>query len=293
LTEIVEAIEGGLVKALILVETDPFSSFPDRQRLEQAFNRLDFLLTLDYVHSESARLSHILFPTVPLFETASTFVNQEGRVQCSRRVHAGGTPIEQVSGGDHPPRTFRKDVPGSDPKPAWQIMNELADALFTVSKMSVDDIWSWLAQENPLFENLKLADPSGNIRLIPGEGGQNSFMLDWPGKKEESRPPSDSLDLLLVDRTFGTEELSGYSPYIRQVEKPPCLFMHPNDATKAGLKDRDRVALPLDGGPLEIEVSIAEDMAPGIMILPRHRQTEWQKVKGLQAKASLERIKKL
>jgi NADH-quinone oxidoreductase subunit G len=293
LTEIVEAIEDGSVKALILVETDPFSSFPDRHRLERAIKKLDLLMTLDYVHSGPARLSHILFPTVPLFETASTFVNQEGRVQFSKQVHAGGIPIEQISGGNHPPRTFRKDIPESEPKPAWQIMNELADALSTVSKMSVDNIWSWLAQENPLFENLKLADPSGNIRLIPVQGGRDPFWLDWPGKTEESSSSDDLLDLLLVDRTFGTEELSGYSPHIRQVEKPPCLFMHPNDAAKAALKDRDRVTLHLDGGPLEIDVNVLENMTPGIMILPRHRQIEWQKVKGFQVKMSLDRVKKL
>jgi NADH-quinone oxidoreductase subunit G len=292
LTEIVEAIEDGLVKAVILVETDPFSSFPDRQRLERALKKLNLLVTLDYVHSESAPLSHILFPTVPLFETASTFINQEGRVQFSKQVHAGGIPIEQISAGDHPPRIFRKDIPGSEPKPAWQVLNELADDPSPGSNMSIHGLWDWLAKENPAFENLKLSEPAENIRLIPGLEGKNSFSLDWPGKMEESYSSADSLDLLLVDWTYGTEELSRYSPYIRQVEKPPCLFMHPIDAMKAGLKDRDRVTLRLDDGQLEIEVNVEESMAPGIMILPRHRQIEWQKVKGLPMKVSWERIKK-
>ena len=63
--EIIEAIENGSVKALVLVESDPFSFFPDRQRLEQAIHKLDLLLVLDYLHSRSAQLAHILLPTVP------------------------------------------------------------------------------------------------------------------------------------------------------------------------------------------------------------------------------------
>jgi NADH-quinone oxidoreductase subunit G len=293
LTQIVEAIEAGSVKALILAEADPFSSFPDRQRLERAIQKLDLLLTLDYVHSRSAQLSHILLPTVPLFETASTFINQEGRAQFSKQAHAGGIPIEQISAGDHPPRIFRRDIPGSEPKPAWQILNELADALSPVPKMSIHDLWNWLAKENPVFENLKPSDPAGNIRLIPEQSGQNLFSLGWLEKMGEPSSSADSLDLLLVDRTFGAEELSGYSPYIRQAEKAPCLFMHLKDAMKADLKDKERATLHLDGGPLEIEVSVAENMAPGIMVLPRHRQTERQKVKTIPLRVPFEKIIKV
>ena len=81
LTQTIEAIENGLIKALILVESDPFSFFPDRQRLEQAIDKLDLFLVLDYVNSRSAQLAHIFFPTSPLFETKATFANQEGRAK--------------------------------------------------------------------------------------------------------------------------------------------------------------------------------------------------------------------
>jgi NADH-quinone oxidoreductase subunit G len=289
LTQIVEAIEDGTIKALILVETDPFSSFPDRQRLEQAVRKLDLLLTLDYIHSESARRSHILFPTVPLFETASTFINQEGRVQFQRQVHAGGSPMEQISAGGHPPRNFRKDIPGGEPRPAWQILNELADA----QEMSLHDLRDWLVQENPAFKKWEAFDPEGNTRLIPDTGERNSFPLDFPGNMGEPSSSSDSLDLLLADWTFGTEELSGYSPYIRQVEKVPCLFMHIKDAEKAGLKDKDRAVLHLGEERLEIEVTVVENMAPGCMVLPRHHQMEWQKVKGQPVRVPINRMKKI
>ena len=291
--EVIEGIENGSVKALILVENDPFSFFPDRQRLEQAIHKLDLLLVLDHLNSRSAQLAHIVLPTSTLFETESTFVNQEGRAQFSKPVYAGGIPIEQISGGDHPPRIFRADIPGSEPRPAWQILGELADVIPSVPKISIDDLWVWLASEDSAFANLKPLDrPPGGIRLNGARGDTNPFSLDWLRNQGKTSSVADSLQLLFVDWTFGTEELSGYSRTIQQVEKAPCLSLHPKDAMRAGLKDKDRVTLHLDGGPLEIEVSVAENMAPGVVVLPRHRQIDWQKLKTFPVSIPFDRIRK-
>jgi NADH-quinone oxidoreductase subunit G len=292
LTQVIESIENGSTKALVLVESDPFSSFPDRKRLEQAIHQLDLILVLDYLNSRSAQLAHILLPTRPLFETESTFCNQEGRVQFSKPVYAGGIPIEQISAGNHPPRMFRNDIPGSEPKPAWQILKELSNAMVSISKISIDDLWAWCAKENPIFNHLKSANASEVIQLIPDQRRGNLFSLDWLKKKENPLPLVDSFELLLVDWTFGTEELSGYSPHVRQVETAPCLFMHPKDAIRAGLKEKDKVTLYLDDEPLEIELSIKEDMASGILVLPRHRQLHWQKLKEYSVRVPFNRIEK-
>jgi NADH-quinone oxidoreductase subunit G len=293
--ETIEAIEKGSVKALVLVENDPFSYFPDRQRLERALARLDFLLVLDYVNSKSAQLAHVLLPTLSMFETGSTFVNQEGRVQYSKAVHDGGIPIEQISGGGNPPRTFRSDIPGGEPKAAWQILQELADAMSLVPGISIDDLWAWLAEENPIFTNLRRLDLEKNIQLLPAQKTQKEgvpFSLEWLKKTEAPPSPDDSMEILLVDCTFGTEELSGYSRFIQQAGKAPCLFMNAKDARRLNLNDRDRVVLPLDGGPLEIDVSVAENMASGVMVLPRHQKLQWQKMKELPVRTSFDRIKK-
>jgi NADH-quinone oxidoreductase subunit G len=293
LMQIIEAIENRSVKALLVVESDPFSSFPDRQRLEQAFNKLDFLLVLDYLNSRSAQLSHVLLPTMPLFETVSTFVNQEGRVQFSKPVHAGGIPIEQISGGDHPPRTFRSDIPGGEPRAAWQILEELAHAMSLVSKISIQDLWGWLAKENPIFANLKPSDPRENMQLLLDQGNGSPFSQVRLEKLEKPPSPTDALELLLVDWTFGTEELSSYSKYIQEVEKSPCLFMSTKDAIRLNLHDKEWVVLSLHGGPLEVKLSVRENMAQGTLVLPRHRQLDWQKLKEWPVRMPVEKIKKM
>jgi anaerobic selenocysteine-containing dehydrogenase len=104
---------------------------------------------------------------------------------------------------------------------------------------------------------------------------------------------SNSLELLPVDWTFGTEELSSYSRFIQQVEKTPFLMMPAADATRLGLNDKDRVVVDFEGGTLEVGLSVMENMAPGVIILPRHRQLAWQKLKDIPAMILVERIRKI
>jgi NADH-quinone oxidoreductase subunit G len=105
-SEILNGIDKGDIKALLMVEADPFSGFPDQQRMIESMKRLDLLILMDYLPTPSAERAHILLPTATLFETDSCWVNHEGRLQKASAVHRGGIPIRQVSGGSHPPRLF-------------------------------------------------------------------------------------------------------------------------------------------------------------------------------------------
>ena len=132
---VLEILESGKVKALILVEQDPFWVCSDRERLEQALSKVDLLLVLDYLPSAAVEKAHGVLPTVSHFErTPVSFVNQEGRLQMVRPVHRGGTPISQISGDKHPPRTFLNHIPGGDPKAAHEVLAELHAAIRVMKK---------------------------------------------------------------------------------------------------------------------------------------------------------------
>jgi NADH-quinone oxidoreductase subunit G len=125
----VEAIEAGDVRALLVVEGDPFVSLADRSRVESALRQLEFLLVLDHVPSVTSRIAQAFLPTSTAFEAGGWFVNQEGRAQRAGRVHGGGEPLSQTSAGEHPPRRFRLDVPGGEPEPAHALLDRLAALL--------------------------------------------------------------------------------------------------------------------------------------------------------------------
>jgi NADH-quinone oxidoreductase subunit G len=286
----IESIEKGKVKALVIVESDPFWFFPDRERLGKALEKLDLFLVMDYLPSETTRQAKIFMPTRTLFEMDSAFINQEGRVQFSPAAHCGGIPIEQIGSGGHPPRVFRSDIPGNEPKAAWQILTELADGLSLPGgwrSMTRAHLWQRMAEENPIFTGI-----SDGVRIHTGQDKKNLFSTPWLSQRKR-----DSLDhqleLLLVDWTFETEELSAFSKYIRQVEREPVLLMHAKDGVRMKLGHQDKVVFRWDGGSLEVKLSLSERMAQGVIVLPRHRQLKWQKLKELPERIPLKSIEKI
>ena len=90
--------------------------------------------------------------------------------------------------------------------------------------------------------------------------------------------------MITVDWTFGTEELSVRSPYLRQMEKEPCLFLSEKDASRLGISPGDRITLGTDSETIEVHGAVAENMAPGILVLPRHHRLDWQHLKTLKMK---------
>jgi NADH-quinone oxidoreductase subunit G len=274
---ILEAIDQGRIKALVLVENDPFWTFYDEERLAWALTRLELLLVLDYLPSPTVTRAHVVLPTIPVFErTAGVFVNQEGRAQTALPVHFGGTPLARISPEVHPPRTFLDHVPGCDPRPPVEIFAELTRALSGLTDPAPVDLWAWLGRRHPVFMPLtSLAEHPEGVRLLPETRSERDFTAP-PAPAPE--PPPDQLELLLVDWTFGTEELASYAAIMGEAETDPVLLVHPRDAGKLGLGDGSRAGLHLPKGSLTITVKLAAAMAPGVLVLPRHRRLDWRKL---------------
>jgi NADH-quinone oxidoreductase subunit G len=294
-SEIVAGIEKGEIRALLIVEADPFNGFPDQQRLTESLKKLDLLIVLDYLPTLSAERAHVLLPTATLFETESHWINHEGRLQKASAVHRGGIPIHQVSGGSHPPRTFESRIPGGEVKPAAAALADLGALLSLHENAPYEaDIWPWLIKENPILRGLpSLGAEDPGIRVIPGLAADGAFLEQR--KKVPPRVPQqeDGLDLLLVDWTFGTEELSGFSPYAQRAESQPHLMMHREEASRLGLSDGHKVILHLPGGPLEVEVKTAGNMSYTVIVMPRHRQLAWQKAQAFNLRLPTSKIERI
>jgi NADH-quinone oxidoreductase subunit G len=293
LEEILQGIERGTIRGMVIVENDPFDRFPDRRRLEEALDKLELLVVLDYLPSPAAQRAHILIPTSTLFERRASFVNQEGRLQRAEPAHRGGTPVEQTGRGGHPPRVYGTGIPGADPQPAWKVLAELAAAMGKklLVQGTVEEVWGLMGREHPLLNPEQLQGiPVEGVRLLQ-ERKEKDFS-SAPGQPAEGPHDENELELFFVDWTFETEELSGYSAVIREVEKAPLLLMSARDGSRLGLGDKDPVILHLDGGPLEVALGLSERMAPGVLFLPRHRRLSWQKVKKTPVRILPDQIRK-
>jgi len=256
LTGILEAAEQGAVRALILVESDPFTTFPDRGLLERALSRLELLIVLDHLASAAAARAQVFLPTQTLFEAGGLFVNAEGRVQASLPAGAGGSPVTQVGGGSHPPRVYGAGLPGADPRPAWQLVARLSG-----DELPEDEAAARGRVRRHLCEIAPELSAWGDGNAPPPAQGASV---------------ADGFDLLFVDSTFGTEELSAGSACLEALAAEPFAGLHRRDAAGLGVADGDRVSIRSKHGALDVRVRLFENMACGVIVVPRHRKLAWQ-----------------
>ncbi len=276
---VIEAIESGAIKGLICAEADPLTQFADRRRLERALEALDVLIVLDYINTPSARKAHVFLPTATLWEGGGIFINQEGRVQSSQPVYQGGLPILQSGGGDHPPRIFGTGLPGAGQLPAWIILAQLANEKEGFDQKKIrENLWTWLGDTAVEFADFKWSEdiPDEGMRLTTAVNTDLRFPTEAFSRPKNQSTPANRLELIRTDWTFGTEELSSGAACLREVERPPCVTMHANVAGELGLQDGDRINIQSDTGSLDVNLKIAENMAAGVVVMPRHRNLAWQ-----------------
>jgi len=288
----VEDIENGTVKALVLIESNPFWQFPDRHRLELALSRLDLLVACDYIDTAATQKAHVFFPTTTLFEAGGVFINQEGRVQTATRTFAGGIPILQTGGGDHPPRVYGTGIPGSEPRTAWQIIAKLGGLESGSAEELRSKTWNWLVETITEFTDWP---PGGNlphdgIVIKSGASSPNRFSST---EILSSKKLTDTFELIAVDWTFGTEELSAFSECLTGHTGTPCVCMHRIDAQSLSLADGDRLSIELDSGTIEANLWATDYMATGTLIIPRHRDLDWQKMGSGRRRVPKDRVRKV
>lgn len=296
LPTIIEAIENGEVRSLILVESDPFFHFADRDRLSRALDKLDLLIVLDYLNSESAQKAHIFIPTTTLYEADGIYVNQEGRAQMVQQALSGGTPIVQSGGGDHPPRFYGTGIPGADSRPAWMSLAHLADENLTSSELGMPAaIYKNLAEILPELAEAVAADgiPAEGLRLHAAVKPELRFSAKTGSRSEVPQEISENFSLIFTDLTFGTEELSAHSTCLAELESEPAVVMHTDDAKRMELIDGDLISIQTESGEFKAKLRAVENMAAGVLIVPRHRKLKWQIFKPGTSTVDREQIKKV
>jgi NADH-quinone oxidoreductase subunit G len=270
---ILERIEDGSVRALLAVEADLWTGFPDRRRLQQALKRLDHLVVLDYVDNPLNREAGYFIPTQSLYECGGHWINQEGRLQAASAVMAGGEPIAVTGGLDHPPRVFGTRIPGGEPIAAWRALTALSEGDDAWENETADQVLKKaLGAFHPAVRPVAAASPA---RIDLDISAASSMAGSAPPPAEDS-VPAGGITLLLVDRTFGTEPLAAMAPVFSRLEDPPAADLHPDTLARLGLNAVGSVGISVNGHRLTVPVQANARMAPEVMVIPRHHLLEWQ-----------------
>ncbi len=269
---LLERIEAGDVKALVVVENDLWRNFPDQIRLASALKKLETFVLMDYLTSPLVAQADIFLPTQTLYEAGGRWINHEARLQYSAPVLDGGMPIDILSKGDHPPRVFESVIPDSMPVAAWKLLLSLTDGA-----------GHWEAVEQ---QELQLGAIERMTSIFgPMEDGKRVSLANADSARavtEEvaaASPETESVDgigLLLVDWTFGTEGLSKSSTSLAEVTPKLEMLVHPKTAEELGLVTDQLVSITVGKGKISLDWRADERMAKNLMVVPRHHELAWQ-----------------
>ncbi len=135
-TDMVEAMIEGRIKAMYVTGENPLLSEPDLHHAEKAFKSLDFLVVQDIFMNETAEVADVVLPATTFAEKDGTFTNSERRVQRVRKA------VEPIGGS----------------RPDWDILCDLAQRLSKRSGLGVEgefsfahpsEIWAEMAALTP------------------------------------------------------------------------------------------------------------------------------------------------
>ncbi len=290
LAEVLVAAEQGSVRALVLVENDPFTTFPDLALLEGALSRVELLVVLDCLDTAAADAAHVFLPTQTVYESGGCFVNQEGRLQESLPALAGGTPVRDTGGGGHPPRVYGAALPGAEPRPAWQVLARIiGDDLQREDLEARIGIRAHVAAATPGLAAVAGGDglPPGGIRIAAADGAAGTAAGGTPAG---TPPAGDELEVVFTDRTFGTEELSAASPCLGPLAADAQVQIHADDARALGIADGDRIAVGREPARFQASARVCDHMATGTLVVPRDRRLPWQKIGARVRRADIRKM---
>ena len=258
---------------LYVVGGDPMMVIPDVNNLKKALEKVSFLVVQDIFPTEISKLAHVVLPAASWVEREATHTWIDRRVQ----------KIDKIV-----------DPPG-EAKPDWWIICQLAE------RMGYKDKFSFTSA-GEIFEEIRSCIPPYKgityERLKKTVGG-----IHWPCPSEEHpgtpsmflqkfntpdglghfqavefKPPAELPDdeypyVLTTGRSifhYHTGAMTRRTPKLVDEVRRGFVEVNPEDATKAGVKNKDIVTLETRRGSIEVEVKVTDEVPPGLLFIPFH-----------------------
>lgn len=289
----------GQIRAMVINCGNPVVSGPDGARLDEALAQLDLLVAIDFVQRESHRHAHWLLPAVHWLERDDLLAftsnmhdepylhygaravdpppgaRQEWRIFVDLAI-AMGRPMFRAKGLNGFIKATRRTArltrkPGLEFNPHW--IDRLVVATgrkFNGRRISWREVmahphgWVLGPREFGHFRDA-LRTPDKKVRVAP---------LEFVSRAEEllaepaPRPPVD-YPFLLANRRHRHSMNSWLNdlPSLHPSGKGTEVVIHPDDASRLGIGDGDRVRVHSPVGAVELTATISDQPRPGVIVI--------------------------
>ncbi|MEL6619754.1 MAG: formate dehydrogenase subunit alpha [Pseudomonadota bacterium] len=267
-TEIMDAVHDGDIRAMYVLGENPAMSDPDVDHARAALAKLDHLVVQDIFLTETANYADVILPASAFAEKSGTVTNTNRQVQMGRPA---------VS----PPGDARED---------WWITNELAKRCgLPWTYRHPRDVFGEMGQlmaslTNITWDRLEAQNAVTYPSLTPEDPGQPIVFGDgFPRPEGRARftpaaviPPDDVPDadypmVLTTGRQlehWHTGSMTRRSKVLDAVEPEANCSLHPSTLRKLGVPPGGMVRLTTKRGSIEIMAREDRAVAPDMVFVP-------------------------
>lgn len=267
-TEMVQMMMEGDLKALYVIGENPKLSDADRNHLNKALAKLDFLVVQGLFLSETAQVADVVLAAASVAEKDGTFTNTERRCL---RIHKAIEPI-------------------ADTLPDWQIIAKLASTMgYEMDYNGPEKIFDEMASLTPKsyggmsYERLGIdglqwpcPDPGhpGTPYLHKDEFTRGKGKFHAIDYRDPAEVPDEEYPFYLTTgRTFAhfhTGTMTRVSKHLDLEQKTGYVEMNPEDAEELQIKEGEMVTLKSRRGTIEAAARPNFSVGPGVLFVPIH-----------------------
>ena len=268
LTDMFEAAAKGQIKAVLIIGENPVLSDPDATHIREVLEKLELLVVQDIFLTETARLAHVVLPSVSFAEKDGTFTNTERRVQ---RVRKAVEPVGEAQADWWIIGRIARQMgaKGFDFEHPSQIMEEIArltPAYGGISHQRLEEgglQWPCPTEEHPGTPILHTATfPRGKGRFTP---------LEF---KPPAELPDDEYPLILTTgrklHHFHTGTMTRKVKGLNTILGEELVEINPGDAEPLGVADGDLVKVTSRRGEVTARARLTEVSPPGVVYMDFH-----------------------
>lgn len=263
--EIVDEALKGNIDVLIICHTDPIYHLPNRNKVEEAFKKIPFIVEINaYENSETAPFAHLRLPAAPWGEKEGTQTNMDRSITQQKKLTRTSIDCKY----DWEIFKLLAYELGFQKEFAYETVHEIFDEYKEMTKLSQNghlDIYTMKEDENfiwgkELFKNNEFLTPNkkANIHFVKNEILSEKTSKAYPF-------------ILLTGRTRDQWHTGTKTALVEKLKKHEDLEyvqINPMDAKALDIKEGDMVDIQSLRGEITLEAKISDEVKEKTIFIP-------------------------
>ena len=267
ITDMIQAMLDGKLKALYVIGENPKMSDPDQNHLDKALANLDFLLCQDIFLSETAQKADVVFAGVSVAEKDGTYTNTERRcMKVNKAIDPLGNTLNDWDIISRLSTAMGHEMSYTGPEEIFDEMSKLTPSYggMTYKRLGLNGLqWPCPNTEHPGTQFLH------KDQFTRGKGLFHAVEYLDPAEMPDDEYPY----FLTTGRMFAhyhTGTMTRASQHLHAEQKTGYVEIHPEDAKTLVVKDGDTVKLSTRRGEIEAPARVSNKVKPGLLFVPFH-----------------------